>query len=492
MRFACLKVFFLLWFVSTIAYSQQPNDCEFAVLVCGNSDVNVDVSGIGTQELTPGVNCGSQENNSIWLQIIIDTPGTLAFTLTPESPAITEDYDFFIFGPNATCDNLGQSIRCSTTNPQAANQGNNLTGLSFDETEATEGPGPDGNSFVRYLDVLQGESYFIVIDRPIGNSPFNLQWTGTADFPDSPESQVPVANLGIEQCDTILPFGDGLTQFDLTDITSDIIGTQTNVQVSYHLTESDAVLGINAQGNIINNTINPQTIYTRILNLDSGCNIIEELTLNATAGPAINEITDFSLCDDVMDGDAFNGQTTIDLTNVTSLITENIINSPNYAISYHTSQDDAINDVDPLPTLYYNTIPAPIEVFIRVEDSSEPDCISVSSFTLNVNAPPPTNDITIFQCDDDGISDGFTQFNIDNNLQDITDDPSMVSVSYFLSMDDAINNTDPIDGTNFSNFENPQIVYALVTDNATGCSDIAEITLDIRHDLNPGYNHGGL
>ena len=42
-----------------------------------------------------------------------------------------------------------------------------------------------------------------------------------------------------------------LTQFDLTDITSDIIGTQTNVQVSYHLTESDAVLGINTLKEIL-------------------------------------------------------------------------------------------------------------------------------------------------------------------------------------------------------------------------------------------------
>ena len=63
------------------------------------------------------------------------------------SKDINEDYDFYIYGPNATCSNLGQSIRCSTTNPAQANQGNNLTGLNTTSTETSEGPGGNGDSF---------------------------------------------------------------------------------------------------------------------------------------------------------------------------------------------------------------------------------------------------------------------------------------------------------------------------------------------------------
>ncbi|WP_353778293.1 T9SS type B sorting domain-containing protein [Winogradskyella sp. 3972H.M.0a.05] len=479
MKLSIFNLFCIILFANAIVYSQQPNDCDFAVLVCGNSEINVDVSGVGTAELPQGANCGSQENNSIWLQVIIENPGTLGFTLTPDSNAITEDYDFFVFGPNVTCDNLGQSIRCSTTNPQAANQGNNLTGMSLAETDFFEGPGPDGNSFVRYLDVLAGESYFIVIDRPIGNSPFSLEWVGTASFPESPESQVPTLDLSVEECDTEFPFDDGITEFDLNPITQDIIGTQTDILVTYHSTESDANLNLNPLGYIFDNTASPQVVYTRIFNFNSGCFIVEELTLNITPGPEINLPSSFELCDDSIDGDAFNAQTTFDLDIKTGEITNGIINAPNYDISYHLSQDDALNNVAALPLMYYNTIPTPLEVFVRVEDVNDPGCISLASFELNANPPPLTNDITIFQCDDDGIADGFTRFNIDNNLADITDDPSAVTVTYFLSLDDASNNVDAIDGSNFANFENPQTVYALVTDNASGCSDMAVITLDI-------------
>jgi hypothetical protein len=181
-------LFCLIFFTSVLAYAQQPNDCQFAVTVCGNSSFSLDVNGRGIQELGNSNACSSQENNSIWLEVNIATTGTLAFTLTPGSTDINEDYDFFIFGPNVSCGNIGQAIRCSTTNPAAANQGNNLTGLNSTSTESSEGPGQNGDSFVSDIDVLAGESYFIVIDRPIGNSPFSLDWTGTAAFPDNPSN----------------------------------------------------------------------------------------------------------------------------------------------------------------------------------------------------------------------------------------------------------------------------------------------------------------
>jgi len=38
--------------------------------------------------------CGSQENNSIWLKVTIQTGGTLGFILTPENHALVVDFDF--------------------------------------------------------------------------------------------------------------------------------------------------------------------------------------------------------------------------------------------------------------------------------------------------------------------------------------------------------------------------------------------------------------
>lgn len=164
-----------------VGFSQ--NDCSNALVICGNSNFSgLSATGIGIQELSGLNTCFSEENNSIWLKISIVKTGTLSFTLVPESSDINVDFDFFVFGPNVNCGTIGSAIRCSTTNPNLAFQINNLTGMNSDETDTSEGPGPDGNSFVSAINANQGETYFIVIDRPIGESNFSIIWTGDALF----------------------------------------------------------------------------------------------------------------------------------------------------------------------------------------------------------------------------------------------------------------------------------------------------------------------
>ena len=94
------------------------------------------------------------------MQVTTVSAGTLGFTLTPESTAITEDYDFYVFGPNVSCSNLGQAIRCSANNPQQSGQTNNLTGMNGTSIDLFEEAGPTDDSFVRWLDVQAGENLF--------------------------------------------------------------------------------------------------------------------------------------------------------------------------------------------------------------------------------------------------------------------------------------------------------------------------------------------
>ena len=103
-------LFFLFTALATSTLFAQ-NDCVDAIVVCGNSGyTDLEASGFGTQELSGSNTCSSQENHSIWLKLNINTGGTLGFTLKPNSSAITEDFDFFIFGPNVNCGNIGQAI----------------------------------------------------------------------------------------------------------------------------------------------------------------------------------------------------------------------------------------------------------------------------------------------------------------------------------------------------------------------------------------------
>ena len=138
---------------------------------------------------------------------------------------------------------MGTAIRCSTTNPSAAGQANNHTGLNETSTDVSEGPGADGDSFLQWLEVVEGETYFLVIDRPHGNSAFELTWSGTAIL-DNPLENYTVYQLEpIFVCD---PENDGEEEYDLTYWSDNFVDSMTNIEVTYYETESNAIAGYNA------------------------------------------------------------------------------------------------------------------------------------------------------------------------------------------------------------------------------------------------------
>lgn len=468
--FFCLIVLY-----SNLLISQEPTDCINAVTACGNADITLDVNGIGTQELGAGQNCSSQENNSIWLSVTTVTSGTLGFTLSPNSRSITEDYDFFVFGPNVACGALGQAIRCSTTNPQNAGLSNNKTGMNGSETDTSEGPGASGNSFVRWLDVNAGETYFIVIDRPIGNSPFSLEWTGTATFSEPPtdESGTSGAALDIDSCDEIAPFTDETTEFTLSNNTPSIIGSQSNVSVTYHISASDANIGTNALNSPYTNINNPQTIYARITNNSTGCFELTDFQLSVS-GPDFTTPSDYILCDNLDDGDDKNGQVIFDLASKNSEIL-NGQNPADFNVLYYTSSTDAENRIGALPYSYYNTTPFNEQIFVRIEEVSNSFCSSFTTLNLQVNEAPEALNTTLLQCDEDGLSDGLTTFNLNQAEAELSGAAANRTLKFYT---DALR-TSEVNGDAFNNTSNPQIIYVEVINNASGCIGYSELTLAV-------------
>ncbi|WP_241664755.1 T9SS type B sorting domain-containing protein [Seonamhaeicola maritimus] len=468
------NLYFLLIVFSLKGYAQQPNDCIDAIVTCGNSDVSLDVNGSGLREFANS--CSSNENNSVWLKVTVVTSGTLGFTLTPESTAISEDYDFFVFGPNVSCSNVGSTIRCSTTNPQAASQGNNLTGMNASSSDTSEGPGALGDSFVKWLDVNAGESYFIVIDRPIGNSPFNLEWTGTARFADPPNDQSSRSGTptDIESCDITAPFNDGFTTFNLTDNTSLITGTQTGVTISYHASESDANININPLTSPYTNLNNPQKIFARITNNTTGCFELTDFNLSVNLGPNIKTPADFILCDNTNDGDDRNGRLNFNLSSKNNEIL-NGLSSADYNVTYHRTNAEAENRRAPLPNLYYNNSPFNEQVFVRVENTIYTDCRSITPLNLIVNPNPLAFNHTIIQCDEDGVVDGSTLFNLNEANSDLTENNSNLSTKFYLDAARTIE----VNGDSFNNTSNPQTIYVEVSDTRTGCLSHSELTIEV-------------
>ncbi len=380
-----LRILILFLTFPALSWAQNPaSDCSGAIKICGDGRISSNADGIGTQELNGTNNCASQETNSLWLEIEITKAGSLGFNLKPTSNDINVDYDFFIFGPNASCNNLGNAIRCSTTNPNAAGLASNFTGLNARSTETSEGPGPDGDSFVANLDVEPGETYFIVIDRPVGNSPFELEWTGTATtggfpFPDGPQYN---EGMDLETCNA-----NGSAIFDLSQNTP-IINIQNNTTLTYHETIADATDGINALSDIYTSDVPSKPIFARIENDLTGCSKITDFTLTINDGPLVAQNLEFMQCD--LDKNNLADYELSDLYN-------EILSGINGAhdIAFFTSENAARENSNPVSSLY-NSAGAE-SLFARTSEAGNPDCFNITRIELILNEPPNVEAISLVQ-----------------------------------------------------------------------------------------------
>ncbi|MEB3344447.1 T9SS type B sorting domain-containing protein [Aquimarina gracilis] len=469
------------------SYAQnEPTDCSNAIIVCGNTNLELNSNGVGINDFAlPGNNapsCNFFESQSLWIKVNIVQSGTLVFTITPESASPSEDYDFAIYGPNVDCSNLGSSIRCSSTNPPAANVGT-LTGLRDSETDVSEGPGALGNGFVRPIDVLAGEEYFILIDNFSQNGGFDLEFTGTATFPDAPVNDAVVnsTDLDLAKCDDTGDFNDGLTTFNLDANTPLVQGPQTNVIITYHASEEDANIGNNPLTSPHANTRRVERIYVRVENLISGCFVVSSFLTTVFEGPQITTPSNFVICDNNDDGDDANGLASFILNTKDNEIL-NGLDPSNHTITYHISETDANNGASSIDkNLAFNNTTNPQTIFARIEDQNSPFCVSTTSFDLQVNLLPEANTSSLSQCDAYlDTNDGITLFNLNEAIDQITGNTPNRSIQFFEDLSSANSGTGVI--TNTNNYQNTipnQQLYVRVIDDNTSCFNITTLDLDV-------------
>ena len=275
-----------------ITQAQEPNDCINAITVCGNGTFSSNANGLGAIQEVSG--CEGQEENSLWLEVNIVQSGTLGFDLIPNDPDIMVDYDFWVFGPNRICSNLGSPIRCATTNPNEAGLANNHTGINGSTTLTQTGPGANGNGYVFWLNVIAGESYFIVIDRPEGEGGFQLEWTGTATEGTGAFPAPPTANEidDVKQCSS----NPDIAVFDLNGLKPSI-NSDAGIVIDFYETLADATDDINELPGIYANTSNPQTIYAKLKSVATDCYSLIDFDLIVTPIPdASLSISDTAIC----------------------------------------------------------------------------------------------------------------------------------------------------------------------------------------------------
>ena len=318
------------------------------------------------------------------------------------------------------------------------------------------------------LTVTASGTYELIITIPLSGSDCVIQDSVEVTL-NSEQTAAPLNDYEI--CDDLS--GDGIETFDLSTMDAEALAAvpPANYAISYHFSLSDAENNINPITTPIQNSSNPQTIYVRIEDLDSGCLAYTSFNLVVNPLPNITSPVSLQYCDDAI----ADGSTTIDLSENDLSIT---MGNPNLIVTYHYSQSDADQGINAIPMPYVNTLPNET-IYVRVVDANT-GCVSTTQFDIEILDNPVVDETTlpaVNACEAD--DDGFAFFDLTEVIPDILDGLTNVTVTFHLTQEDADNGTNPIaDATNFQNtIEQLQTIYVRIVDNTTGCYTIVPLTL---------------
>jgi large repetitive protein len=281
-----------------------------------------------------------------------------------------------------------------------------------------------------------------------------------------------------EPADLVLCDDDnnGLATFDLTQAIAQITGGQPNLVVTFHETETDALLGVTPIANPSAYpmlTINTQIIYINVKETGAGasdCSAFTTLTLIVNPRPELNNaIPDYELCDYDNPGD---GIEVFDLTTMYNQITNN---QPGLTLTYAYDNGGVLTTIA-TPTAFANTTAGQQTIFVTAENTF--GCTTTTQFEVVVNPlPTVTAPDPLFICSE-GSNTETGPFDLTIRNNQITGGLTGFTVSYHLTLNDAIQEIGalPIPYTN--NF-NGQVVYVRVENNDTGCFTTTTLQLNV-------------
>ena len=196
--------------------------------------------------------------------------------------------------------------------------------------------------------------------------------------------------------------------FDLAQQREDMLQGIVERNIFYYNSDTAAVADSISTAAPFTNTANPQKLYFRVANTNTGCMSEDfgSFDLNVDDLPKEIIIDDLHDCDDDSVGNDKDGEHTFDLTVKTNeILTALGGTSTAFAISYHKSLIDAKDDFGAITS--YTTLPADgseKEIFVRIKDPNT-GCVRYdNSFKLIVDKLPTAliSTIEIEQCESDG------------------------------------------------------------------------------------------
>ncbi|WP_299211097.1 T9SS type B sorting domain-containing protein [uncultured Aquimarina sp.] len=222
---------------------------------------------------------------------------------------------------------------------------------------------------------------------------------------------LPVANdTSLSQCDEYLNTNDGITLFNLNEATDQIIGGSADRSILFFedLVSADAGTPAISNTNTYQNTVANQQLFVRVIDDLTECFRISTLDLLVSTTSASDAI--LNECDDDGTEDGFRE---FDLTQANAQVLIGIA-SPNLAVSYYETNENALSETDPI-TFYTNTTAGTQGqdiVYARVEDNLN-QCFGINQVALFVNPLPDIEEVSeAFLCEganviiDSGLESG--------------------------------------------------------------------------------------
>ncbi|UHO38041.1 gliding motility-associated C-terminal domain-containing protein [Chryseobacterium capnotolerans] len=465
-----MKKYLLIFliFITQMVFAQQ--DCITAIPICSDSEISLKPNGSGS--VKEGSGCLNSESNSIWFTFSIQTAGTLTFLITPMGPnAYNIDYDFALYGPNHSCSNPRETpLRCSY-----AGMGNlisrPLTGLNMTATETTEDGG--GIGFVKYIDVLPGEVYHLLLNNfSTEIAPFKLSFGGTASLLtpfDNNSLKIyqpfPFLKPGAKNDGDIDICGNPVT-FDFATLSNHIRNNNPNFIIKYYRSAADAAADYDPITAPI--PVNTTTKYTYSISYSDPTKPVSFLNQCREFGEINFVDRSFALTP----GELLSCSNNNSGTALYDLSSADIGLTPNLNVKYYPSMydlDHVINEI----TNPYQYVSAEGSVFVKA--TNEYGCIAITEIKLKFNPlvkvliPPP-----LVACHLES-NPSMGMFDLDS--APVTAPTDGTKKKYYPSMADAVDATNEI--TNFKTYMAPNgVVYVRVYDDL-GCFNVVKVTLQV-------------
>ncbi|MFT5846567.1 choice-of-anchor L domain-containing protein [Psychroserpens sp.] len=262
---------------------------------------------------------------------------------------------------------------------------------------------------------------------------------------------------------------NSITNFDLTQVESQLFEIPNPDHI---ITYFESLEDLEANSEAIatpenyTNIESPQVLFLKVFNTIANCYQFVSFNIDINLPPAINPIDTFEICENE------NGSAT--LSDINSQL---LIQTANVIVVYYASEDDALNQTNPLDNDYMY-LTASDSLFARIQFTTT-QCYHIHEFNLKVNALPIANQPdTLESCDDD--FDGLFNFDLTQQNNQILGDqnPNDFTVTYYSAMENANNGIDPL-SIDYEAALN-QTIYTRIENNATGCYSLIDFITIVR------------